>query len=81
MKRTITVLFLACLLACSGLFSAFAFADAAGGDAGMPDDADQVAAVILHSKRFMTTFCWSMPATPSRVRPSGPSRKAPRLSK
>ena len=45
MKRTITALFLACLLAFSSLFSAVAFADEAHGDAaGMPDDADQAAA-------------------------------------
>ncbi len=50
MKRTITVLILACLLACSGLFSAFAFADAA------PDDADQVAAVILHTNDVHVGF-------------------------
>ncbi len=56
MKRTITALFLACLLACSGLFSAFAFADAAEGDTGMPDDADQVAAVILHTNDVHVAF-------------------------
>ena len=56
MKRTITALILACLLAFSGLFSAFAFADAAEGDAGMPDDAEQVAAVILHTNDVHVAF-------------------------
>ncbi len=57
MKRTITVLILACLLAFSSLFSAVAFADEAhGDDAGMPGDADQVAAVILHTNDVHVAF-------------------------
>ena len=56
MKRRIVSIILACLLTFSGLFPAFAFADAADGDAGMPDDAEQVAAVILHTNDVHVAF-------------------------
>ena len=51
MKKTIVTLIIACLLAFSCLFPAFAFADA-----GMPGDAERVAAVILHTNDAHVAF-------------------------
>ena len=56
MKRSLFTLPVACLLVFSCLFSAFAFADAADADAGMPEDAEQVAAVILHTNDVHVSF-------------------------
>ena len=51
MKKTIVTLIIACLLAFGCLFPAFAFADA-----GMPGDAERVAAVILHTNDAHVAF-------------------------
>ena len=51
-RRTILTLFSACLLVFSGIFPASAFAE----DAGIPGDAEQVAAVILHTNDVHVAF-------------------------
>ena len=51
MKKTIVTLIIVCLLAFGCLFPAFAFADA-----GMPGDAERVAAVILHTNDAHVAF-------------------------
>ena len=51
MKKTIVTLIIACLLAFGCLFPAFAFADTA-----MTGDAEQVAAVILHTNDAHVAF-------------------------
>ena len=56
MKRSLLTLTVACLLAFSCLFSVFAFADAADAGVGTPDDAEQVAAVILHTNDVHVAF-------------------------
>ena len=56
MKRSLLTLSIACLLAFSCLFSVFAFADTAAADVGTPDDAEQVAAVILHTNDAHVSF-------------------------